>query len=269
MPSRNVRVINNLLRGDKRMNELMTIENVRVKLDENGTAFIHIEDAARGLGFVDRKYDGTEYVRWTTMATYLDQAGFSQTFAKDDFIPENAFYLLAMRANSETAKAFQKKVANDILPSIRKHGMYATEELLDNPDLAIRAFTKLKEEREKRIALEQKVEADKPLVLFAETCCASKDSILVRELAKLACKNGVEIGEKRLWKKLREWGVVNGKNEPYQTAFDKGWFEAKQGTYCTPYGSDTYRTYKITPRGQIHVIERLRKEQENVISLYA
>jgi len=105
----------------------------------------------------------------------------------------------------------------------------------------------------------QQLEQQKPLVLFAETCIASNDSLLVREVAKLASKQGVVIGEKRLWQKLREWEVVSNKNEPYQKAFDAGWFETRQGTYNTPYGSETYRTYKVTPKGQIYIIEKLKK----------
>lgn len=108
-------------------------------------------------------------------------------------------------------------------------------------------------------SLKDELEHQKPLVLFAETCIASNDSLLVREVAKLASKQGIVIGEKRLWQKLREWEVVNGSNEPYQKAFDAGWFETRQGTYNTPYGSETYRTYKVTPKGQIYIIEKLKK----------
>ncbi|HYE12227.1 MAG TPA: phage antirepressor KilAC domain-containing protein [Patescibacteria group bacterium] len=126
------------------------------------------------------------------------------------------------------------------------------------------ANNKLLEMKNVVINLETKIEEQKPLVLFAETCIASNDSLLVREVAKLASKKGINIGEKRLWKKLREWEVVNGHNEPYQRAFDAGWFETRQGSYSTPYGTETYRTYKVTPKGQIYIIERLRKEMEYI-----
>jgi len=109
-------------------------------------------------------------------------------------------------------------------------------------------------------ALEAKIDEQKPLVLFAETCIAANDSLLVREVAKLASKQGITIGEKRLWEKLRSWEVVNKQNEPYQKAFDAKWFEVRQGSYSTPYGSETYRTYKVTPKGQIYIIEKLKKE---------
>jgi anti-repressor protein len=242
-------------------NQLITIQGVRGYIDNVGTAHLNLEDVARGLGFIDTS-KGTEYVRWNTVKSYLNDLGFSQEVAKDDFIPENIFYRLAMKAKNETAERFQAKVADEILPSIRKHGMYAKDELLDNPDLLLDVIQKLKQEREEKKLLMDKLEQQKPLVMFAETCIASNDSILVRELAKLASKNGVMIGEKRLYKKLREWGLIlNRKNEPSQKAMDAGWFEVKKGTYSTPYGSETYATSLVTPKGQVYIIERLRKEK--------
>ena len=80
----------------------------------------------------------------------------------------------------------------------------------------------------------------------------SKDSILVRELAKVMSKNGMIIGEKRLWEKLRLWKLVNSKNEPYQKYIDMGIFEVKEGVK----NSHTYRTIKITGKGQIYIINK-------------
>lgn len=177
------------------------------------------------------------------------------------FLTEDGLYEVLMQSRKPIAKAFKKEVKN-ILKDIRKHGMYAKDELLDNPDLLLDVIQKLKQEREEKKLLIDKLEQQKPLVMFAETCIASNDSILVRELAKLASKNGVMIGEKRLYKKLREWGLIlNRKNEPSQKAMDAGWFEVKKGTYSTPYGSETYATSLVTPKGQVYIIERLRKEK--------
>ena len=207
----------------------------------------------------------------SNMATArLDEDEVSQTEVTDslgrnqmtNIVNEMGLYNLILRSDKPEAKAFKRWITHDVLPSIRKHGMYAKDELLDNPDLLIEVATKLKEEREKNRQLADKLEQQKPLVMFAETCIASNDSILVRELAKLASKNGVMIGEKRLYKKLREWGLILGrKNEPSQRAMDAEWFEVKKGTYSTPYGSEAFSTSKVTPKGQIYVIERLRKEQ--------
>ncbi len=179
------------------------------------------------------------------------------------YVNESNLYKVIFQSRKPEAEKFTEWVTSEVLPSIRKHGLYATEELLNDPDLAIKAFTALKEERERNKQLSAKIEQDKPLVMFAESCIASNDSLLVREVAKLASKKGIIIGEKRLWQKLREWGIVSPSNEPYQKAFDAGWFEVKKGAYITPFGPETYCTYKVTPKGQIYIIERLKKELPN------
>lgn len=118
-----------------------------------------LEAVARGLGFTQEK-NGVEYVRWETIKSYLNEIGFSQLLGKEDFIPENIFYRLAMKAKNETAEKFQALVADEIIPSIRKHGIYATDNVIDdilnNPDFGIELLTKLKEERAARIKAERK-----------------------------------------------------------------------------------------------------------------
>lgn len=93
------------------------------------------------------------------MRQYLSDLKFSTEVSKDTFIPENIFYRLAMKARNEVAEAFQAKVADKILPSIRKHGIYATDNVIDNilnnPDFGIELVTKLKEERAARVQAER------------------------------------------------------------------------------------------------------------------
>ena len=96
-------------------------------IDSNGTAWFNVEDIARGLGFTQIK-KGVEYVRYETVNNYLNQFGynsFSQLVGKDDFIPENMVYRLAMKAKNETAEDFQAWLADDVVPSIRKTGSYS------------------------------------------------------------------------------------------------------------------------------------------------
>lgn len=122
------------------MKDIMTIENVSCYLDGNNVAWLKAADVARGLGWTQTK-NGVEYVRWETINNYLSEFKFSQRVGKDDFIPENMFYLLAMKANNDTAVKFQMKIANDILPQVRKHGVYMTpeaaEKIILNPDFII------------------------------------------------------------------------------------------------------------------------------------
>lgn len=131
--------------------------------EKNGTAYLKLESVARGLGFTTTQtVNGVEYVnvRWKTVEQYLKDIGFLQEVAKNDFIPENIFYRLAMKAKNETAEKFQALVADEIIPSIRKHGIYATDnvidEILNNPDFGIELLTRLKEERKARLEAERK-----------------------------------------------------------------------------------------------------------------
>lgn len=113
------------------MNEIMTISGVSC-YERDGTAYLNLETVARGLGFTktDVKVSETgfrkEYVRldWPRVEKYLRELGFSSEVGKDTYIPENIFYRLAMKAKNETAEKFQTLVADEIIPSIRKTGMY-------------------------------------------------------------------------------------------------------------------------------------------------
>ena len=107
---------------------IVVISDVHAYLDENGTAWLNAEDVARGLGFTRIAESGNEVVRWERVNGYLNDFGFVPTSGHGvragDFIPENMFYRLAMKAKNETAEKFQAKVADEILPSIRKTGEY-------------------------------------------------------------------------------------------------------------------------------------------------
>jgi len=107
--------------------------------------------------------------------------------------------------------------------------------------------------------LAEQIEKDKPKVLFADKCLKSNESILIRELAKIACENGFEIGEKGLFKRLREWGLLMSNNEPYQR-FMK-YFEVVERPYPTYSGAKLSRTTKVLPIGQAYILNRLEKER--------
>lgn len=129
--------------------------------EKDGTVYLKLEAVARGLGFTQtQNKNGTEYtsIRWETVNRYLEDIGFPNKLGKDDFIPENIFYRLAMKAKNEVAETFQAKVADEVIPSIRKHGAYMTENTIDrminSPEFGIKLLTALKEEKDKRKALE-------------------------------------------------------------------------------------------------------------------
>ncbi|MFW5438822.1 ORF6C domain-containing protein [Paenibacillus apiarius] len=165
------------------MNQLITIQGVRGFIDEKGTAQLNLEDVARGLGFKDNS-KGTEYVRWNTVRAYLCSFGFSQEVAKDTYIPENMFYRLAMKAKNEAAEFFQSKVADEILPAIRKTGTYSVPTLTPNEAIALslkqtaEMMTKLPELESKIDIVERKV--DEQITLFSGEQNQLKKAILTR-----------------------------------------------------------------------------------------
>lgn len=112
--------------------EIITVQNVRGYVDANNTAWLNAEDVARGLGWTQTK-NGVEYVRWERVNGFLAEYGFSPQVGKDSFLPENQVYLLAMRADNEVAKAFQLKIANEILPTIRRTGSYSVKAKVSTP----------------------------------------------------------------------------------------------------------------------------------------
>ena len=178
-------------------------------------------------------------------------------------INESGLYNVILRSDKPEAKPFRKWVTSEVLPTIRRHGMYATpdtvEKMLADPDTTIKLLETIKQERAARLALEAKAEADKPKVLFADAVSASHTSILVGDLAKLLRQNGVEIGQNRLFSFLREKGYLCSHGERYnlptQRSMDRGWFQVKETTINQPDGSIRItRTVKVTGKGQQYFI---------------
>lgn len=174
-------------------------------------------------------------------------------------INESGLYSLILSSKLPTAKAFKRWVTSEVLPSIRKHGLYAKEELLDNPDIAIAAFKALKEEREARKALEAENKQMQPLALFAKSVSASDTSILIGDLAKLLKQNGYDTGQKRLFEELRQRGFLmkseSSKNLPTQKSMELGLFEVKESTINNPDGSvRVTKTTKVTGKGQVYFV---------------
>ena len=127
---------------------------VRAIKNEDRSISLNAEDTAIGFGWYQIK-NNKKYPKWERINGFISEFGNSPLVGKDDYIPESLFYLLGMKANNDVAKKFQMWLATEVLPSMRKYGMYATDELLDNPDLLIAAATKLKEERAARLEAEK------------------------------------------------------------------------------------------------------------------
>lgn len=177
-------------------------------------------------------------------------------------INESGLYSLILSSKLPNAKRFKHWVTSEILPSIRKHGMYATDELINNPDVFIQVLQELKAERERKAALEAQAEANRPKIIFADAVAASHNSILIGDLAKLIKQNGVDIGQKRLFEWLRNNGYLMKSgasyNLPTQKSMELKLFEIKERTINNPDGSiRTTKTTKVTGKGQQYFINKL------------
>lgn len=180
-------------------------------------------------------------------------------------INESGLYQAVFGSTLPTAKQFKRWVTSEVLPTIRKHGAYMTEDALHKaitePDFLIRLATELKQEKEARQQAEQQIEADRPKVLFAGAVSASHTSILIGDLAKLLKQNGYETGQKRLFQQLRDENYLiksgSSKNMPTQKAMEMGLFEVKETTINNPDGTiRVTKTPKVTGKGQVYFINK-------------
>lgn len=232
--------------------------------EKDGTSYLKLETVARGLGFTRTAASGNEVIRWERVDGYLEDLGVP-TCGHDDFIPENIFYRLAMKAKNETAEKFQAKVADEIIPSIRKTGGYiAGQETLSDDELlekAVMVAQRRIAERDKIIAQQkEKIEEQKPLVDFAIHVSQTKDTIDMDEMAKIANDEHINIGRNRLIKWLKEKKILKDNRTPYQQFIDRGYFNVVETKKETMYGTMAFPKTVVTGKGQLWVIEKLRAE---------
>ena len=157
--------------------------------------------------------------------------------------------------------AFKDWVFEQVLPTIRKHGAYMTPETiqrtLSDPDFLISLATRLKEEQRKAAFLEATVRESEPKVLFADAVSVSQSEILIGDLAKILKQNGIDIGQKRLFERLRNEGFLMKSgmswNLPTQRAMDLGLFRVQEKAISKPDGSVLLsRTTRVTGKVQLY-----------------
>lgn len=231
-------------------------------IEKNGEPWFVGKDVAAALGYEKptdavRKHVDVEDRGISKMET---PSGAQET----TIINESGLYSLVLSSKLPTAKKFKRWITSEVIPSIRKHGAYMTpdklEEVLLKPDTLIQLAQNLKAEQEKRMALEVKMEEQKPKVLFAESVEAAKTSILIGELAKLLKQNGINIGQNRLFEWLRNNGYLirrqgSDYNMPTQRAMEMGLFEIKETTITHSDGHiHVSKTPKVTGKGQVYFV---------------
>ncbi|HFJ9453595.1 TPA: phage antirepressor [Bacillus tropicus] len=181
-------------------------------------------------------------------------------------INESGLYSLILSSKLPSSKKIKKWVTSEVLPSIRKHGAYMTDQALEqavtNPDFMIGLLTNLKEEKAKRVEAERTILQQQPLVTFAEAVQVSTNLITVKQLANLMRQKGIETGQNRLFEWFRENGYLCKKrgnlyNTPTQYSMDLELFESQeyvrtngQGEFVTSF------TTKVTGKGQFYFINK-------------
>ena len=252
--------------------DIITINGISC-YEEDGVVYLNLEAVARGLGFTRVAASGNEVVRWETVRKYLLELNVPTSWHEDstlvgktglpDYLPENIFYRLAMKAKNEVAERFQALIADEVIPSIRKHGGYLTpaltEKILADPDTIIRLATDLKAERERARRLSQQIEADAPKVAFAESFIRADTDILIREMAKHLTDHGFPTGQNKLYQLLRNEGYLiksgQDRNLPSQRSMNNGWMTIKTTTRSSADSTKIDRTTLITPKGQEHLLK--------------
>lgn len=177
-------------------------------------------------------------------------------------INESGLYSLILSSKLPKAKEFKRWVTSEVLPAIRKHGVYAVDEVLNNPDMLIAALTELKTERAKREELEAENAEMKPHAILGKAITTANTSILIGDFAKILRQNGVNIGAKRLFQWLREHGYLIRRkgsdwNMPTQKSMELKLFEIKESVHIDGNGCNIIaRTPKITGRGQSYFVNK-------------
>lgn len=218
-------------------------------------------DVAKALGYSNPHKSVKDHCSpdGLTFRSVIDTIGRRQ---KTVFITEGNIYRLITHSKLPAADKFERWVFDEVLPEIRKTGSYGVMKKPDSymiEDPIERAERWLEEYKEKA-SLAKKVEEDKPLVEFAEQVSESDSSINMRIMAKLATKNGIEIGRTRLFRFLRQMKVLLDDNEPYQSYIDRDWFEVIERTLITKHGeTKIQKTTLVKPKGQIGIVKLLKK----------
>ncbi|MCX8672971.1 phage antirepressor KilAC domain-containing protein [Bifidobacterium sp. B4001] len=239
---------------------------VRTLTFETGQTWWVLKDVCEVLGIrnatdVAKRLDRDEVTRFNL-------GGLS---GQANIVNETGLYRIVLRSDKPEAREFQRWVTHDVLPSIRRHGAYMSEAVVErtlaDPDYLIRLATQLKEDRAARFKAERRLEVQKPKVLFADAVSAAHTDILVGDLAKILKGNGVDTGGTRLFAWMREHGYLmkagSAKNMPTQRAMELGLFHVKETTVVHADGHTTInKTPKVTGKGQAYFISQFLDDKD-------
>lgn len=245
-------------------NELKVFKNnefgeIRTIIIKNKPYVVAI-DVARSLGYKDTTNATKQHCRWVVKHHIPHPQSKDKTKTIEvNCIPEGDIYRLITHSELPEAQQFESWIFDEVLPSIRKHGVYLTdekiEEALTDPDTIIKLATQLKEERQQKKGLEQKIKEDKPKVSFAEAVENSDDVILVKEMATILTQRGFDIGQNQLFKYLRKYGYLCRRKGDMWNAPTKKYehlFKVTKRSIQSSKGMIIKNTPKITGKGQLY-----------------
>ena len=252
------------------MQELEIFKNeefgeVRTVMIDDKPYFV-ANDIASALGYKRPADAVSAHCKGSVKYRYLTNGGQQEV----KIIPEGDVYRLIIKSKLPNAQKFESWVMDEVLPTIRKHGAYMTEQTIEkaltSPDFLIQLATQLKQEQEARKLAEQTIEKQKPLVEFANKVSDSYNVIDMGRMAKLLKDEHINIGRNRLFQWLRQKEILMTNNIPYQRYIDAGYFQVKESTYETPFGTKTQQTTYVTGKGQLYITEKLRIESAKEIA---
>jgi anti-repressor protein len=220
-------------------------------------------DVAKALGYAKPNNAVSTHCRYTLKRGIATKQG---NMSEMVLIPEGDIYRLIIRSKLSSAERFERWVFDEVLPAIHHNGGYimGQENLSDSELMAKAILVAQKTIEHKNQIIEQqkaKIEADRPKTIFADAVSTSHTSILIGDLAKLICQNGVQTGQKRLFQWMRENGYLMktgaSYNMPMQRYIEQGLFEVKESSVQNPDGSvRVTRTTKVTGKGQLYFINK-------------
>lgn len=233
----------------------------------NDNPYFCANDVAKALGYAKPNNAILTHCR----ATLKRGIPISGKIQDVNFIPEGDIYRLIMKSKLPSAEKFESWVVEEVLPSIRKHGAYMTNEVIErtltDPDYLIQLATALKNERkekelekQRRKQAEKTIEQQKPLVEFANQVSDTTDLIDMKTMAKLLKDNNINIGRNRLFEFLRMKKILMKDNQPYQQYVDAGYFKVNEYTYTNSLGkTKTNRQTFITVKGQLYITKKVKE----------
>ncbi|HFQ3841835.1 phage antirepressor KilAC domain-containing protein [Enterococcus lactis] len=222
---------------------------------ENDIPYFVANDVAKTLGYKNPSDATNKHCKKAVKTWGSDSLGRRQSFK---VIPESDVYRLIIKSNLPSAEKFEAWVMEEVLPQIRKHGMYATDELLNNPDLLIEVATKLKEERTLRLVAEQKAAEMQPKADYYDRILNNKGLVTVSTIAKNYGMSAVSFN-----KLLHELGIQFNQSGTwllYSKFQDKGYTHIEPFDYEDKNGNRQVKTrMKWTQKGHIFLYETLKK----------